>query len=192
MFTAHRIDEARGHLAHAIERMNAAMSARDSDAREYEVDHVLTDLGQAQIATQRMVSGIRQHYPRESAELDKVTAIATPSKRAASLSGAHKAATFAHLTATILYNQAHALRHAQSMQGECGDGDGALWNFDASHCASHLAEAMHHVGKLTGHIRDNYPQEAKWMQDLQDTEKDPARVAASANGHISLNGHGGR
>ena len=92
--------------------------------------------------------------------------------------------TFAHLTASVLYNEAHALRHAMAMRD--AGGDGASWSFDADHCQTHLAGAAEHVGKLADHVRDNYPQEAQWLQSLRDAEKNPGKMLARAG----MNGNG--
>jgi HK97 family phage portal protein len=179
IFTAHRIDETLGHLSHTVERLQAARAARDEDTRAYETDRVATDMGSAQLATQRLVRNVQQNYPREAAELDRITKLATPvAARAVSLSPAHKTATFAHLLATILYNEAHAYRHAQVMTGETGDK--VMWNFDADHCASHATQALEHAHKLADHICANYPSEAQLLARLRELEKPPAGKSAAA------------
>jgi HK97 family phage portal protein len=185
IYTAHRIDETLGHLSHATERIQAARKTSDPDARGYEADHVITDVGQAQLATQRLIRNVRENYPRESAELDRVSALATPAGRAAAVSPAHKAATFAHLLQTSLHHEAHAMRHAQLLPGEAGDGP--LWNFDAEHCARHVSGALEHVQKLAQHVRDNYPQEGLYLNELNTLEKDPV---ADTKQLARMNGNG--
>jgi HK97 family phage portal protein len=163
MYTAHRIDETTKHLAHATERLSAARTTR-GDARAYEADHVLQDLDQAHAATQRLVRNVRENYPAESAELDRITAVTQPASRAAALSPGHKVATFSHLLQTVLYDQGHALRHTQAMRGE--DPDDSMWDFDAEHAAKHTAGALEHIRKLGQHVTDNYPDEARWLTEL--------------------------
>jgi len=45
--------------------------------------------------------------------------------------------------------------------------DPAMWNFDAEHCATHTDGALEHVRKIAEHMRDNYPDEARWLAGLQ-------------------------
>jgi hypothetical protein len=195
MYTAHRVDEATGHLTHTTERIQAARKAPPGDARDYEAEHVLLDLGQAQTALQRLVRNVRQNYPAESAELDKIVALTTPpGKRDAALSKAHKTVTFAHLLQTSMYDTGHALRHAQVMQSETDAASVPMFNFDAEHCQHHLSGALEHVHKLAQHLRDNYPAEAGYLTTLQKLDSGPAHdmdQLKKLNGH-ALNGSGAK
>jgi predicted ABC-type ATPase len=75
-----------------------------------------------------------------------------------------KAVTTAHLTETTLHELTHAALHAQAMGDDPPGGD--EWAFDADHCASHIAGAVEHAGKLWEHLHDNYPAEARWLMGI--------------------------
>lgn len=180
MFTAHRIDEVTHHLTHTVERIKAARAAR-GDARAYETDHVLQDLDEAHSTAQRLVRNVRENYPAESKELDRITGMTQPAGRAVALSSAHKAATFAHLLQTTLYHQGHALRHAQVMHGE--DPDDSMWDFDAEHSARHTQGALEHIHKLAQHVADNYPEEAGFLAELHRLDRQDGAAKAGMNGN---------
>jgi hypothetical protein len=179
MYTAHRIDEVTHHLSHATERIKAAKLA-SGDARAYEGDHVLQDLDEAHSAARRLVRNVRENYPAESEELDRVTKMTAP-ERSAALSPAHKVATFSHLLQTVLYHQGHAMRHAQVMQRD--DPGDSMWDFDAEHVARHTAGALEHVNKLAQHVDDNYPDEARWLAELHKLSGQRHAALAGMNGN---------
>jgi 2'-5' RNA ligase len=86
-----------------------------------------------------------------------------PVEMSKAVNPAAKAASFAHLLQTIMYDGAHAQRHSQAM---LDDTDDTSWNFDADHADKHLKGAHEHARKLSDHIRDNYPAEARWLDEL--------------------------
>jgi 2'-5' RNA ligase len=83
---------------------------------------------------------------------------------AVAVSPTAKAVTTAHLTETTLHELTHAALHAQAM----GDDDpgGVEWEFNADHCASHIAGSVEHAGKLWEHFVDNYPPEGRWLKGI--------------------------
>ena len=76
-------------------------------------------------------------------------------------------ATFAHLLQTLLYHEAHAKRHAACMLNPDPD---PVWKFNYDHAAVHTKSALEHCFKLAQHIQDNYPDEARWLKDLDKVE----------------------
>jgi 2'-5' RNA ligase len=93
-----------------------------------------------------------------------------------------KAATTAHLTETTLHELSHASLHSQAMGKDAPDGE--EWAFDADHCASHLAGAVEHAGKLWTHFVDNYPQEGRWLKGIAAITH-PLEVQEHAGGTVS-------
>lgn len=96
---------------------------------------------------------------------------------AKSVSPAARASSFAHLLQTILYDAAHAQRHSEAM---LNDTDDACWQFDADHAEKHLQGTYEHAQKLTQHVLDNYPAEAKWLRGLMDREQDLSTISGQA------------
>ena len=86
---------------------------------------------------------------------------------AVSVSEDAKTATTAHLTQTICNHLAHTLRHVAAM---ADDPAPKVWGFNADHARTHLDGAVEHVGKLTGHLQDNYPREAGFLRGLGEIE----------------------
>ncbi len=106
---------------------------------------------------------------------------------AKALSEDAKAATTAHLLQTILYDCGHASRHAQAMLDEPSPDD--LWSFNADHAEKHLGGAVEHVAKLNEHLKDNYPEEAKWLGGLQKMQgqiADPETISGQAKRHAEI------
>jgi hypothetical protein len=177
MFTAHRIDDTICSLAHARERL---AQARGSKAlRAYHMIHVNNHLTRSLDTAGKLVDSVKRNYlpeARELAALNKTMGLA------ASVSTDAKVATFAHLLQTLLYHMAHAKRHAAVML----DPDpAAVWTFNADHAETHLDGAQEHAYKLSRHLRDNYPEEAKWLK-LLDEDENPltpmVKLAAQAAG----------
>ena len=160
MYTAHRLDEAAQQLARATGHLQAARKA-SGELRAYHSGHVARHLGNALDAGHVLAANLREHYPAEGGELDKTTETIGLAK---ALSEDAKAATAAHLLQTVLYDCGHASRHAQAMLDEPSPDD--LWSFNADHAEKHLGGAVEHVAKLTEHLRDNYPEEGKWLAGL--------------------------
>jgi hypothetical protein len=160
MFTAHRVDDMLRELAHATERMEAARDTHYPQLRAYHAGHIRRHLEHVLKAAHELVTNLREHYPAEAAELEQVK---HHIGLARALSPGTKAATTAHLTETTLHEATHGVRHAKEMQTpEPRD----VWEFNADHAKKHLSGAMEHAEKLAAHFRDNYAEEAKWLQKL--------------------------
>lgn len=86
----------------------------------------------------------------------------------ASVNPAAKAASFAHLLQTVMYDGAHAERHSKAMLADQTDPE---WDFDADHAEKHLKGTREHALKLAEHIRDNYPAEWRWLRELMGAEE---------------------
>jgi len=164
MFTAHRLDDTLRHLAHAAERLVAAKQGKA--LRGHHMIHVDNHLTHALDTAHKLVQNMNLHYPaeaREFADLNKTMLLAR------STSPASKAATFAHLLQTVLYDESHAKRHVTCMHKLEPEDD---WRFNWDHAASHVDGALKHAFKLAHHIRDNYPEEEKYFKGL-DRAEDP-------------------
>lgn len=180
IFTAHRIDGALHHLAHATERMQAARAAGDDTLRAYHSAKIVHHLQSALDAGHDLAANIRAHYPDEARELD---AVAQAVGLAKAVSDNAKAATTSHLTETLLHELAHAYRHAQQMVLDTPPEE---WSFNGDHSAKHLAGAAEHAAKLREHLIDNYGPEGRWLTELD-------RIASgkgdSDDGHDSETQH---
>ena len=91
-----------------------------------------------------------------------------PVEMSVAVNPAAKAASFAHLLQTIMYDGAHARRHSTAM---LADTDDKSWAFDADHADKHMQGAREHACKLSEHIVDNYPDEAEWLEELVKKEE---------------------
>ena len=174
MFTAHRVDDCGKHLAHASERLDAARDATGT-LRDYHMGHVTHHLGSAHRSAHELAANLRARYPAEGAELDALTGVVG---LAVSVSEDAKTATTAHLTQTICNHLAHTIRHVAAM-GE--DPEPAVWGFNAEHARTHLDGALEHVGKITRHLRSNYPAEAGFLAGLGSAVQD-AKPEAGGDG----------
>jgi len=163
MFTAHRLNDVRTQLAHASGHMRG-VQASDGEIRQYHSAHLSHHVEQAMNQAARLKDHVLAHYPDEASEW---TSVNTAMHLAVSVSPAAKAASFAHLLQTIMYDGAHADRHAKSML--TGESD-AERDFDAEHADKHLRGAQEHTDKLAEHIRDNYPDEAGWLGEPERKE----------------------
>lgn len=165
MYTAHRVDDCGRHLAHASERLDAARKA-GGDLRAGHMAHVAHQLDDAHTSAHQLAGNLRAHYPAEGAELDALMGVVG---LAVSVSRDAKTATTAHLVQTTCNHLAHTIRHVTAM-GE--DRAEAVWDFNAEHARTHLDGALEHVGKLTNHLRDNYPAEAGFLAGLGSAVQD--------------------
>lgn len=221
MFTAHRVNDISNQMAHAEERMKAMRSAQgagDTELRKYHNLHFDNHLKAAMDQAELLKDSMLEHYPAEAAEwkalnqvmdlaaLYDVNPLGDWSVNLAKAVGAPaKAASFAHLLQTIKYDGAHARRHSTAM---LADTDDACWNFDADHAEKHMHGAHEHAKKLSKHIVDNYPAEARWLKELAKKEElstpsisaqaleftfDPAKHPRDAHGHFTrVGGYAGR
>lgn len=163
MFTAHRVNDMLNSLAHAEERMQAMRRGNKAMRRHHNEHfdaHIARTLDQAGLLKDNML----EHYPAEAAEWRSLNDVMN---LAQAVSPAAKAASFAHLLQTIMYDGAHAQRHSQAM---LSDTDEACWRFDADHAEKHTQGAHEHIRKLARHIIDNYPAEARWLEELMRKE----------------------
>ena len=170
MYTAHRVDDCGKHLAHASERLDAARKTTDAGLRGYHMGHCAHHLDGAHTSAHQLAGNLRAHYPAEGAELDALmgaVGLAVSGQPAVSVSRDAKTATTAHLTQTICNHLAHTLRHVAAM---ADDPAPKVWGFNADHARTHLDGAVEHVGKLTGHLDDNYPREAGFLRGLGEIE----------------------
>ncbi len=160
MFTAHRLDDTLGQLAHATERMRAARAAGPVALGRYHAGHITRHLQNALDSGHYLADNIRAHYPASARELE---AVKQTVGLAAAVSGDAKAATTAHLLETTLHELTHGRRHAGQMMRATPD---AEWEFNADHAEKHLGGAVEHARKLAEHFADNYPEEARWLAQL--------------------------
>ena len=164
MFTAHRLDDILRHLAHSAERLNAAKQSKA--LRAHHMVHVSNHLTKALETGYKLIENMHAHYPAESREFRELNKTMLLAK---STSPEAKAATFAHLLQTVMYDQSHAKRHADCMQKLEPEDE---WRFNWDHAASHVDGALSHAFKLAHHVRDNYPDENKYLREL-DRIEDP-------------------
>jgi hypothetical protein len=161
MLVAHRIDDTVRAVAHAEERISAALRAGTSSQRGYHSTHIANHLAVALDNMHFLVDDLRRHYPAEAAELEAVRqsiGLARP------LSKALRAATAAHLIETVLHQLTHAKRHADQM---LKPDPMLVWKFNADHAQNHLKGAQEHIDKLSEHVVENYPGEGRWLRLLK-------------------------
>ena len=169
--TAHRVDDLFRHLAHVAERVTVLKTAKTADERRYNSIHLDNHMTGALDQVHGLMQNLRSNYPAEGAELG---ALKQTLGLAKAVGTTEKAATMAHLTATVANELTHAKRHSIALlRPEPAD----AWEFNFGHAESHADGARAHVTKLIEHIRDNYPAEAKWLAGLQE---DRAGLAAPA------------
>ena len=170
---AHRADEIALRLRHATERLAAAAASEPGQERQGNVAALRSNLDEALEHAHRLVGLMTEHYPAEGAEYGKLVG----AMGLRSVSPAPEA-TFAHLAQTVLYQLAHASRHADSMTDNPD-----IFDFDAEHCQHHLDGALEHVGKFEQNLMDgHYPAEAGWLAGLQPAAVSAARVTDRAGG----------
>jgi len=158
MYTAHRVDDCLRQLSHAGQRLVQAKKSRA--LRAYHMEHVNNHLSHALDSAHQLAENVQRNYPAEAREL---AALSKTLGLAVSVSPEAKAATFAHLLQTVLYHQAHAKRHAEVMRNPDPD---PVWRFNYEHAHAHMKGALEHCYKLARHLEDNYPDEARYLEDL--------------------------
>lgn len=161
MYVAHRVDDLTHSLAHARERLGAARDSKVQGFRNYTVLHVGNHLSKGLDDAHQLVTCLQENYPAEAREF--ATLLKTMGL-ARSLSSDAKVATTAHLLQTVFYHMGHAKRHTETMRVK--PGAPAVWDFNAEHAERHLDGAAEHVFKLARHLRDNYPEVARWLTML--------------------------
>jgi hypothetical protein len=171
IMTAHRVDDLIRHLAHAVERVAVLKKVRAPDERRYHSIHLDNHMSGALDQVHGLTQNLRSNYPAEGAELE---ALKQTIGLARAVGSTQKAATTAHLATTLMSELAHAKRHTiRLLRPEPAD----AWEFNFSHAMSHVEASHEHAVKIAEHIRDNYPAEAGWLEELQ---KDLTALAAPA------------
>lgn len=72
MTTAHLMQTVAYNIGHAITHNKAALDASDKNDRQFNLEHTDHHLEEAQDHLLRLMEHIREHYPKEAAELDTV------------------------------------------------------------------------------------------------------------------------
>ena len=133
-----------------------------------------------------LAAHLRASYPAEGSDLDALTETIGLAR---SVSDQAKTATTAHLTQTICNHLGHTIEHVKAM-GD--DPDPEVREFNADHARTHLDGAIEHVGKLTRHLRSNYPAEAGHLADLKGPGRSARRwrnVSGQAGGSAGPKGY---
>lgn len=160
MFTAHRVDDALRGLAHAVERVEALAKIPGAADREYQSAHLTNHVSYCLDQVHELVANLKQNYPAEYREL---MALRKTIGLAKAVDGACRTATTAHLTETVLHELTHAKRHTLEM---LKTHPSRVWEFNRDHARKHVHGAHEHIAKLAGHLRDNYPEESRWLRML--------------------------
>jgi len=159
MTTAHLLDDTGRHLAHASARLDAARDATGPLAAHH-MDHCARSLDGARTSAHGLAAHLRARYPAEGKELDALMGVLG---LATSVSQDAETATTAHLVQTICNHLAHTIRHVQAMADDPAE---KVRGFNGEHARTHLDGALEHVGKLTEHLKDNYPAEGGFLAGL--------------------------
>jgi len=77
-----------------------------------------------------------------------------------------KVNTTSHLIETAAHHLAHTKRHAVQLAKSKTKKER---DFNHEHLTTHLNGAIEHVGKIMGHVKANYPSEAKELSRLEKT-----------------------
>lgn len=72
MTTAHLMQTVAYNLGHAITHNKAALDADSAKDRQFNLEHTDHHLAEAQDHLLRLMDHVREHYPKEAAELDTV------------------------------------------------------------------------------------------------------------------------
>ncbi len=180
MLVAHRVDDAVRAVAHAEERMSAALKAATSELRGYHSIHIANHMAVSLNNMHFLVNDFKLHYPVEAAELEALRQCVGLSK---ALNKVTRTATTAHLTETVLHELTHAKRHADRM---LNPDPKLVWEFDADHCRKHLKGAQEHLDKLSAHLCDNYPAEGRWIRLLKQLQDGHLETDSAAWKNLKL------
>ncbi len=180
MLVAHRIDDTVRAVAHAEERMSAALKAGTSELRRYHSVHIANHLAVALDNVHYLVDDFKSHYPAEAAELEAVRQCVGLAR---SLNKSLRIATTAHLTETVLHELTHAKRHADEM---LKPDPKVVWDFNADHTRKHLKGAQEHIDKLSEHMTDNYPGEGRWVRLLKNLQDGHSATSETAQKALKL------
>jgi hypothetical protein len=86
-----------------------------------------------------------------------------PGKAASDQETPDRAVTTAHLLATVNAEHGHAARHMHTAM----ETSGAARQYNLVHASRHLASAIEHSSRLTAHVKRNYPEEGKEIDNLE-------------------------
>ena len=170
LVTARHLRDTSRHLAAASGHLDAAREAKAGDPDD-RIGQCATSLDAAHASAHKLAAHLRDSYPSEGVELDKLTGTIG---LAVSVSDQAKTATTAHLTQTICNHLGHTIAHVKAM-GD--DPDPEVRKFNWEHARTHMDGAIEHAGKLTHHLRDNYPDEAGHLAALAGSGKPAADLA---------------
>ena len=85
------------------------------------------------------------------------------------VSSTRTAMTTAHLAHTSAYNLAHVITHLDAAMHPKGPKD---QQFNLEHVDHHVEQVRDHLERLIQHLRDNYPEEGKALDELDDSIAD--------------------
>lgn len=187
MATARHLHDTGRYLTAASGHLDAAREAGAADPDD-RLGQCAASLGGAHASAHDLAAHLRASYPAEGAELDALTGVVGLAR---SVSEDAKTATTAHLVQTTCNHLAHTMRHVQAMQDDPAED---VRDFNADHARTHLDGAAEHVGKLTRHLRSNYPAEAKHLAELKGSGTVSAQMAEPETiaGQAGFRGPGGR
>ena len=160
MATARHLHDTGRYLTAASGHLDAAREAGAGDPDGH-LGRCAASLDGAHASAHDLAAHLRSHYPAEARDLD---ALCTTIGLARSVSDQAKTATTAHLTQTICNHLGHTIEHVKAMGA---DKTPKVRDFNGDHARTHLDGAIEHAGKLTKHLRDNYPEEAKHLAELK-------------------------
>ena len=174
----------RSHLTAASGHLDAAREAGAGDPDDH-LGQCAASLGGAHASAHKLAAHLRDRYPAEGADLDALTSTIGLAR---SVSDQARTATTAHLTQTICNHLGHTIAHVKAM-GD--DPVPKVREFNWQHARTHLDGADEHAGKLTRHLRSNYPDEAKHLADLRGADSKGTVTAQLANRGYDLNPRSG-
>ena len=173
MATARHLHDTGMHLTAASGHLDAAREAKTGDADGH-ISETARHLDGALDSAHKLAAHLRDRYPDEGADLDSLTSVIGLAR---SVSDQAKTATTAHLTQTVCNHLGHTIEHVKAM-GD--DPEPEVRKFNGEHARTHMDGAIEHVGKLTRHLRSNYPAEAKHLAELADPELISGQAARPA------------
>ena len=185
MTTARHLYDTGRHLTAASGHLDAAREAGAGDPDDH-LGQCAASLGGrpelpggAHASAHKLAAHLRDRYPAEGADLDALTSTIG---LAVSVSDQAKTATTGHLVQTVCNHLGHTIAHVKAM-GD--DPEPKVREFNGEHARTHMDGAIEHVGKLTKHLRDNYPEEARHLAELRS-------LAAQAEVPESISGQAGQ
>ena len=175
MTTARHLHDTGRYLASASGHLDAAREAGAGDADGH-ISETARHLDGARASAHKLAAHLRDRYPAEGADLDALTSTIGLAR---SVSDQAKTATTGHLVQTVCNHLGHTIAHVKAM-GD--DPEPKVREFNWQHARTHMDGAIEHVGKLTRHLRDNYPAEGRHLAELKagGTAADPESISGQA------------